>query len=158
MLIVYIKNVVFLISIIIIFLFNQISLANLPINTSTIFSTMNQQEIKTIVDRQASAWESGDVETIIADFAEDGLFIAAKKQFRGKQAIKTAAENYFSQYTTTKINIKRLIIQNNSGAIEWDWSDRNWQTGVVSNAEDAIIFELENNKIIYWREYINKVN
>ncbi|MGL6338399.1 MAG: nuclear transport factor 2 family protein, partial [Waterburya sp.] len=142
----------------IILLFNKVILESLPTNFLITSSTMNQQEIKTIVDRQARAWETEDVETIIADFAENGLFIAAKKQFKGKQAIKTAAENYFSQYTAIKINIKRLIVQGNSGAIEWDWSDRDRQTGVIGNAEDAIIFELENNKIIYWREYIDKVN
>jgi hypothetical protein len=73
MLFFYLKSILFLTIIIIIFLFNQTLLANLPTN----FSTMNKQEIKTIVDRQARAWETGDVATMIADFADDSLFISS---------------------------------------------------------------------------------
>ncbi len=50
-----------------------------------------------------------------------------------------------------------MIIEDNQGAVEWDWSDRNKKTGQQSEAEDAIIFELQDDgKIIYWREYIEK--
>ena len=50
-----------------------------------------------------------------------------------------------------------MIIEDNQGAVEWDWSDRNKKTGQQSEAEDAIIFELQDDgKISYWREYIEK--
>ena len=120
--------------------------------------TMNREEIGAMVRRQATAWENGDVSAIIADFAEDALFIAARKEFKGKKAIQKAAEDYFAQFGDVRVKIIRIIVEDNSGAVQWDWSDRNRQTEVASYAEDAIIFELKDNKIIYWREYIEKVS
>ena len=40
--------------------------------------------------------------------------------------------------------------------MEWDWRDRNRKSGQEGFAEDAIIFRLKNEKIVYWREYIEK--
>lgn len=110
-----------------------------------------------IVRRQAKAWETGNVSAIVADFAPDGVFIAGNYIFEGVEAIQQAAEDYFRQFTDTKITIQRVIIEENQGAVEWDWSDRNIQTGKISYAEDAIVFELQaDGKISYWREYIEK--
>ena len=143
----------FLLAIALIWLFNPhfvpSSFANSPI--------MNRQEVEAMVYRQARAWENADVAAIIADFAQNSLFIAARKQFEGKEAIKTAAEDYFQQFNDITVKIKRILIDGNSGAVEWNWSDRNRQSKVSGSAEDAIIFELQDRKIVYWREYIEKV-
>lgn len=118
----------------------------------------NQIDIKTkqLIERQVKAWETANPEAIISDFSEDALFIAPGSTWKGKQAIKEAAESYFAQFTETKIIIKRLIVRGKSGAIEWTWSEKSKETGETSQAEDAIIFELEGEKIKYWREYIDK--
>jgi uncharacterized protein (TIGR02246 family) len=118
----------------------------------------SEQAIGAMVERQASAWENADASAIVRDFAEDAIFIAAGTKFSGKAAIKQAAEDYFAQFTDTKVIIKRIIIDGVQGAVEWDWSDRNKKTGQNSQAEDAIIFELKDGKIVYWREYIEKKN
>ena len=113
--------------------------------------------MKDLVARQASAWERGDVSTIIQDFAPNAVFIAAGQTFSGIEAIQKSVEDYFREFTDTQITIKRAIIDDNQGAVEWDWSERNKQTGQLSQAEDAIIFELrDDGKITYWREYIEK--
>lgn len=110
-----------------------------------------------IVERQALAWETGNVSAIVSDFAPNGVFIAGKFTFQGIAEIKKAAEDYFKGFTDTKVEIKRVIIDNLQGAVEWNWSDRNIATNQVSYAEDAIIYQLnKNGKIIYWREYIEK--
>ena len=110
-----------------------------------------------IVERQAKAWQTGDVSAIVSDFAPEGVFIVKDLVFEGTAAIQKAAEDYFKEFTDTKIEIKRVIIDQSQGAIEWNWSDRNKATNQISRAEDAIIFELqEDGKIIYWREYIEK--
>ena len=111
-----------------------------------------------LVKRQAVAWETQDVAGIVNDFAPDAVFIAAGFTFQGAEAIQKAAEDYFRQFTDTKVTIKRMMFDKLQGAVEWDWSDRTIQSGKISQAEDAIIFELrEDGKIIYWREYIEKV-
>ncbi len=121
-----------------------------PVNSET--------KITAIVKRQATAWENQDTPTLIADFAPDAVFKAGGFTFKGKKAIQKAAEDYFKQFEATKVTIKRIIEEGNQGAVEWDWSDRHKKTGKPSAAEDAIIFELQDDgKIIYWREYIEKV-
>jgi uncharacterized protein (TIGR02246 family) len=114
--------------------------------------------IESIVARQAKAWETGDTLGIVRDFAPNALFIAGDYTFEGIEAIEQAANDYFRQFSETKITIKRVIREDNQGAVEWIWSDRNMQTGKVARAEDAIIFELQaDGKIIYWREYIQPI-
>ncbi len=112
--------------------------------------------IQQIVERQANAWETADSDKIIADFAEDSLFIVPGFTLKGKQQIKDSAESYFAEFTDTKITIKRIIGNESQGAVEWSWSEKNKKTGETSQAEDAIVFELESGKIKYWREYIDK--
>ena len=112
--------------------------------------------IQQIVARQANAWETANVEKLLADFTEDSVFVVPGAVFRGKREIQEAAEGYFTEFTDTEVTIKRVIFQDNQGAVEWTWSERNKKTGEQSQAEDAIIFELENGKLKYWREYIDK--
>ncbi|MBE9128273.1 MULTISPECIES: nuclear transport factor 2 family protein [unclassified Coleofasciculus] len=132
--------------------------ANLPESSITVMSPDSElvdQEIKHLVERQANAWETADSDKIVADFADDSLFIVPGSTFRGKPEIKKAAADYFAEFTETQVTLKRLIISGNEGAVEWNWQDKNRKTGEKSQAEDAIVFELEDGKIKYWREYID---
>ncbi|HEY9652688.1 MAG TPA: nuclear transport factor 2 family protein [Coleofasciculaceae cyanobacterium] len=113
-------------------------------------------QIKQLIERQINAWETANPEEIISDFSEDALFIAPGSTWTGKLEIKEATETYFAQFTVTQIIIKRLIVSGKSGAIEWTWNEKSKETGETSQAEDAIIFELEGETIKYWREYIDK--
>jgi uncharacterized protein (TIGR02246 family) len=123
---------------------------------SALNSSEKFSEIRSLIERQANAWESANVDQLIADFAEDSLFIVPDSTIEGRSAIADAAKGYFANFTDVKIEIKRIIFQENTGAVEWTWQDKNKTTNEESYAEDAIIFELENNKITYWREYIDK--
>ena len=121
-------------------------------------ATSMKEEITQMVVRQARAWEEQDVTAIASDFAEDAIFIAAGFRFEGKQRIQQAARDYFNQFHDTSVKIERIIIDGDEGAVEWDWRDRNRQSGQEGFAEDAIVFKIENGKIVYWREYIEKKN
>ncbi len=132
----------------------------ISLTVSLFFLTpMNAEtDLTAIVERQATAWKTQDVSSLVEDFAPDAMFIAGGLTFQGVDAIAKAAENYFRQFNNTKVEIKRIITEDRQGAVEWDWSDRNQKTGQPSAAEDAIIFELnDEGKIVYWREYIEKV-
>lgn len=118
--------------------------------------SISPEQIQAIIVRQAQAWEEQNAQAIVNDFAEEAIFIAAGFKFTGKQQIKQAAQDYFRQFNHTSVKIKRTIVDGDLGAVEWDWRDQNRKTGKESFAEDAIIFELANGKILYWREYIEK--
>ena len=128
----------------------------LPQTTTMAQSLPMQDQISTIVRRQAKAWSEGNVQAIAEDFAEDAMFIAAGFKLQGKPEIKRVAEDYFRQFEHIAVEIKRIISSGNQGAVEWQWQEQNRQTGIKGYAEDAIILELKNNKIVYWREYIEK--
>lgn len=128
----------------------------LAISPAAARAESTNEEIAQMVTRQARAWEEQDVTAIANDFAEDAIFIAAGFRFEGKQRIQQAARDYFNQFHDTSVEIKRIIIGGNEGAVEWNWRDRNRQSGQEGFAEDAIIFEIEDGKIVYWREYIEK--
>ncbi|MGK7872236.1 MAG: nuclear transport factor 2 family protein [Xenococcaceae cyanobacterium] len=132
------------------------SLRDSSITISSPDSEQVDRKIQLIVERQANAWETSNSNQIIADFTKDSLFIVHSFTFKGKQQIKEAAENYFAEFTDIKVAIKRIIANGNEVAVEWTWSDKNKKTGEKSYAEDAIVFELEEGKIKYWREYIDK--
>ena len=117
---------------------------------------LNREEIIEMVERQAIAWESQDVTGIIDDFTEDAVFIAAGFRFDGREQIAKAARDYFQQFHRTSVEIKRIVVDGSQGAVEWDWRDRERKSNQEGFAEDAIIFELQEGKIVYWREYIEK--
>jgi uncharacterized protein (TIGR02246 family) len=132
---------------------------NIINNSATNISSESQisnKDIQQLVERQGLAWENADSEAIIADFAENGTFIAPGTTIEGKEDIKKAADNYFKEFTDTKVKITRVFSDGKEGAVEWTWSDKNKITGKTSRIDDAIIFELKGGKIIYWREYFDK--
>lgn len=128
-----------------------------PLPTSqTMAQSLPSSAAQEIIVRQAQAWEDQDAQAIADDFAENAIFIAAGFKFVGKEQISKAAQDYFQQFHHTSVEIKRTIIDGHRGAVEWDWRDQNRKTGKAGWAEDAIVFELADGKIIYWREYIEK--
>ena len=138
---------------------NQILTFIVSLLAILVFTTPMKSEtsLKALVERQATAWETQDVTSLVGDFAPDAVFKAANYTFNGTDAIQKAARDYFRNFTDTKVKIKRIIIEDNQGAVEWDWSDRNKKTGKRGAAEDAIIFATrDDGKITYWREYIEK--
>ncbi|MEO0928716.1 MAG: nuclear transport factor 2 family protein [Cyanobacteria bacterium J06643_13] len=118
--------------------------------------SLSRSQIEQLITRQAQAWENQDAQAIAADFADEAVFIAAGFEFLGKERIKKAALDYFKQFHQTSVAIKNVIVEENKGAVEWDWRDRNRKTDKEGFAEDAIVFELVEGKIVYWREYIEK--
>lgn len=134
-----------------------------PLSYSVLNDTQKQSmssssPIQQLVNRQAEAWLTGDVDQIIADFAEDSLFIVSSSRLQGKQQIKQAAQDFFVSNSVVNIEINRIIENGDQGAVEWSWSEINRETGERSYAEDAILFALEDRKIKYWREYIEQLD
>jgi uncharacterized protein (TIGR02246 family) len=119
---------------------------------------MNLEQAWVLVKRQARAWEQGDLDAIGADFAPDGLFIAPGGRWQGADAIRGAAKTFLAGVSAVNVTINRVFIQANQGAVEWTWSEQRRSDGQRHTAEDAIIFEVCEDLIIYWREYFDTAN
>ena len=55
------------------------------------------------------------------------------------------------------MEIRRLVVQGDTAAVEWHWRHVNRQTGEATRAEDAIVLQVAGGTIVYWREYIDTV-
>lgn len=116
---------------------------------------MTNQEVLELVNRQAQAWQSNDVEAIVADFAVDALFISPGGHWRGSEQIAAAAHDFFSTTTDIQIDVTSVLCDGDRCAVEWSWRETRLLDNSQHGADDAIIFTLQNGKIAYWREYLH---
>lgn len=114
---------------------------------------MGREEVRALVERQARAWESGDLDAITADFASDGVLISPGGSWRGRDAIRGAAAAFFARAEGVRVKVTRVISDGDAGALEWTWTER--RADGEFTARDAIIFELRDGRIAYWREYFD---
>lgn len=103
----------------------------------------------------AAAWTGRDVAAIAELFADDALFITPGGALRGRDAIASAAAAFFAFAGDVAVTITRALADGDQGAIEWTWREADAATGVRRTTEDAIVFELRDGKVIYWREYFD---
>ncbi len=116
---------------------------------------MTKDDVYELVKRQARAWEQADLDAIVADFAADCLFISPGGRWQGPAAIRQAAIMFFETVAEVKIDVKRVLLDGDEGAVEWDWREVRRADGRTYRAEDSIIFSLRDGKIVYWREYFD---
>ena len=115
---------------------------------------MNSEEARALVERQARAWERADLAAIMADFAPDGSLISPGGRWQGYDALRGAAESVF-EAVTVQVVVTRVLLEGDQGAAEWTWTETSRADGSRHTLEDGIIFELRDDKIIYWREYFD---
>jgi uncharacterized protein (TIGR02246 family) len=116
---------------------------------------MNIQAARALVERQARAWEQADLAAIVADFAPDGVLISPGGRWQGHDALRRAAEAFFAAAADVQVVITRVLLDGDEGAAEWTWSETSRADGQRHTVEDAIIFELRDDRIVYWREYFD---
>jgi uncharacterized protein (TIGR02246 family) len=116
---------------------------------------MNMDEVRELVARQAQAWMQQDIGLALEDFAVDAVFISPGGRWQGWDAIRRAAEGYFAVAAQVTVKIVRVLYDGRYGAVEWTWEETQRSTGLRHAADDAIIFELRDGKIVYWREYFD---
>ena len=117
--------------------------------------SMNHDQARQLVERQAQAWEQANIELALADFAAEGVFISPGGRWQGHAQIRAAAQAFFATATDVKVTVKRVLLDGTQGAVEWVWEETRREDGSRHQVEDAIIFELQDDKLIYWREYFD---
>src|SRR5258708_7322549 len=115
---------------------------------------MNREDMIALVQHEAIAWQGRDSQAVSEDFAPDGVLISPSVRLVGSVAVRAAAQDVFANLTRIDITIKRIVVEGDQGAVEWTWTETDAKTGRQKTTDDAIIFAVQNNKIIYWREYI----
>ena len=116
---------------------------------------MDINQARELVEKQAHAWENADAESALADFASDGVLISPGGRWQGHDAIRKAMHDFFEHVTTVEVKVTRVLLDGTFGAAEWTWCEVRQADGSQHITEDAIIFEVCNDKIVYWREYFD---
>jgi uncharacterized protein (TIGR02246 family) len=117
--------------------------------------TLTLEAAWALVERQARAWEAADLDAIPADFAEEGVFISPGGRWQGPSAIREASAGFFAVAHQVRVRVTRVMVMGDQGAAEWRWTETRRATNTQHSADDAVIFELRDGKIIYWREYFD---
>lgn len=116
---------------------------------------LDHEAVRELVGRQARAWEAADPDAIAADFAPDGELVSPAGRWRGQEAIRSAAQAFFAETCDVAVQVRRLVLDGETGALEWSWSETDRVTGRRRTMEDGVIFVLRGDKIVYWREYFD---
>jgi uncharacterized protein (TIGR02246 family) len=116
---------------------------------------MTLDEVKALIERQAHAWVVQDIELALPDFAPDAIFHSPAGRLIGRDEIRRVANACFRETTSIRINILRVIFDGRYGVVEWTWDETLRATNRRRFAEDAIVFEIVDGKIVYWREYFD---
>jgi ketosteroid isomerase-like protein len=54
-----------------------------------------------------------------------------------------------------RVTVGRVLADGDQGAAEWTWRERLRDDGSRRTYEDALIFELRDGQLVYWREYFD---
>lgn len=116
---------------------------------------MNQEDILTLINKAKEAWIAQDAAALAQMFTPDGEIIVPGKKWQGRARIREEITHFAQQYSDVKIDIKRIIVENNQAAVEWYYQDTHKATGRHNKADDVIVVDFKDSLISRWREYFD---
>lgn len=116
---------------------------------------MNQEDILTLINKAKEAWVAQDADALTQMFTPDGEIIVPGKKWQGQAKIREEIIHFAQQYSDVKIDIKRIIVENNQAAVEWYYEDTHKATGRRNKADDVIFVDFKDGLISRWREYFD---
>ena len=99
-------------------------------------------DIRALVHAQASAWAAGDAESIAGAFSDPCEFIVPGMRLTHPHEIQRAAEDHRARYRDVRVEVERIISQDDSAAVEWTWTDTDKKTGATARVQDAIVLRV----------------
>ena len=119
---------------------------------------MKIEEARVLVERQPGPGSKPTSTPPWPTLPPMDLFISPGGRWRGPAEIRTAVQAFFESAGEVKVEITRVLVDGDQGAAEWTWTETRLPSGSRHTAEDSIIFEVRDGKIVYWREYFDTAN
>lgn len=113
------------------------------------------QDIRSTIELARKAWIDRDADALAELFTEDGTLIVPGQRWQGQTRIRSEIAKFARDYTDVSITIERIIIDGDRAAVEWHYEDTEKATGKRNRSDDAIVLEVQNGRISYWREYFD---
>lgn len=117
-----------------------------------------RSDARALVDRQISLWSSnlGDSEGL-GDWHPDGLLLAPRGIRLTTSELPATINRWHLSFEGLTIEITDLFLspEEDRLAIEWIWTSTRSADGVRQSVNDAIIVELDQQRIVRWSEYFD---
>jgi uncharacterized protein (TIGR02246 family) len=113
------------------------------------------QEINALIIQAKDAWIARDADALAQLFTPDAQLIVPGQRWQGQTKIREEIAKFGQFYTNVTITIQRTIVDGNCAAVEWHYEDTEKATGQRNQSDDAIVIEVKNGLISYWREYFD---
>jgi uncharacterized protein (TIGR02246 family) len=113
------------------------------------------QDINALIIRAKDAWVARDADALAQLFTPDAQLIVPGQRWQGQTKIREEIAKFGQCYTDVTITIQRTIVDGNRAAVEWHYEDTEKATGQRNQSDDAIVIEVNNGLISYWREYFD---
>ncbi len=109
-----------------------------------------------MLERQANAWKTGDFSAASADWHPDGVLTAPGNRVP-YAALPETIRRFHSEYGDLDVTITNAFASADGSklALEWLWTVTRRRDGARSSTPDAILVDLEDGKILSWREYFD---
>jgi uncharacterized protein (TIGR02246 family) len=114
-----------------------------------------QQEICSLIEQAKNAWVARDADALAQLFLPEGELIVPGQWWQGQARIRAEISKFAQQYIDVSITIRRIIVDGNQAAVEWHYEDTEKATGKRHQMDDAIVIEVKDGRISYWREYFD---
>jgi uncharacterized protein (TIGR02246 family) len=116
---------------------------------------LSPEQIQAKVAAMAEAMMRQDNDAVAAHFAEDAVMVTPGGRYVGRDAIYAASAAFNVAYTNIVVRVKQVIVEGSRGAVEWSFAETRRSDGYTHVMEDAIVFELRGDAVVYWREYFD---
>jgi hypothetical protein len=111
-------------------------------------------EVRSLVNRQAQAWEKRDFAIAADDWLPNGELLSTGGHVF-KKDMQSAILDYFKKFTDLKVTVNEMFLSEDGTrlAIQWDWTVTRKRDRKRATTHDAILVHLVGGKIATWTEY-----
>ena len=117
-------------------------------------ATNGDDAVKSLVFDHAKAWEAGDYKLLDSILHDEIIFAYPGRRLNKKETLQDFLD-FNKAFKDTKIYINKVIIDNDSFAVEWQFASTNIKAGNRTSVSDAIMGKVKDGKIIVWKEYLD---
>ena len=118
-----------------------------------------EASVRSLVNRELQAWMSHDFSVAAADWLPDAELVSPGGHVKAGE-IQPVITDYFKHFRDLHVTVKRVFVSadGKNAAIEWDWEVTRIRDGKHGITHDAILVELEGNRIRTWSEFFDLGN
>lgn len=117
-------------------------------------ATPDRDDVEALVHDHARAWMTGDTALLRRIVHEDALFAYPRRRVDSETWIEEMAA-FHEQNVDTRVYVHRVIVEDSTFAVEWQFATTERESGERTAVGDAIIGAVRDGRIVLWKEYLD---